>query len=77
MLSYVRLCHPIPPRLLCPWHFSSRNTGVAISFSRGIAPTRGLNLGLLGLLHWLVDSLHRAIWKSSSAVCLKMLLLYF
>ena len=30
---------------------------IAISYSRGIFPTQGLNLRLLGLLHWEVDSL--------------------
>ena len=30
---------------------------VAISSSRGVFPTQGLNLSLLHLLHWQVDSL--------------------
>ena len=44
-----------PSRLLCPWDFAGKNTGgAAISFSRGIFPTQGLNPYLL---HWRVDSL--------------------
>ena len=36
------------PRLLCPWNFPGKNTGVGcISFSRGIFPTQGSNLYLL------------------------------
>ena len=39
---------PKPARLLCPWDFSSKNTGVGChSFHRGIFPTQGLNPGLL------------------------------
>ena len=44
-------------RLLCPWDFSSKNTGVAITASRGIFPTLGLNPHLLCLLPWQADSL--------------------
>ena len=37
-----------PTRLLCPWTSPGKNTGVgAISFFRGIFPTKGSNLGLL------------------------------
>ena len=48
--------HGLPPaRLLCPWDFPGRNTGVACHFLlQGIFPTQGLNLGLL---YWHVDSL--------------------
>ena len=35
-------------RLLCPWQFPGKNTGVGChSFLQGIFPTQGLNLGLL------------------------------
>ena len=37
-----------PTRLLCPWDFSGKNTGVGShSLLQGIFPTQGLNLGLL------------------------------
>ena len=37
-----------PARLLCPWDFPGRDTGVVCHFLlQGIFPTQGLNLGLL------------------------------
>ena len=43
------------PRLLCPWNFSGKNTGVGcLSLLQGIFPTQGLNSGLPTLQ---VDSL--------------------
>ena len=37
-----------PARLLCPWDFPGKNTGVSCHFLlRGIFLTQGLNLGLL------------------------------
>ena len=47
-----------PTRLLCPWDFTSKNTGVGCHFLlQGIFPTQGLNLWLL---HWsfLREALH-------------------
>ena len=45
-------CKPV--RLLCPWDFPGKNTGVGCHFlSQGIVPTQGLNPRLL---HWQVDS---------------------
>ena len=42
-----------PARLLCPWNFPGKHTGVGCHFPlRGIFPTQGLNLHLLRLLHW-------------------------
>ena len=39
-----------PPRLLCPWDFPSKSTGVGCHFLlQGIFPAQGLNLGLP---HW-------------------------
>ena len=39
-----------PARLLCPWDFPDRNTGVGCHFLlQGIFPTQGSNPGLL---HW-------------------------
>ena len=43
---------------ICLWNFSGKNTGVGYHFLlQGIVPTQGLNLNLLCLLHWQVDSL--------------------
>ena len=54
----LTLCDPTdckPSRLLCPWNFPSRNTGVGCHFLlQGILPTQGSNAHLL---HCLVDSL--------------------
>ena len=42
-------------RLLCPWDFPGKNTGVGCHFRlQGIFPTQGLNRHLL---HWQTDSL--------------------
>ena len=47
-----------PARLLCPWNFPGRNTGVGChSLLQGIFPTQGLNPRLGCLLHQQVDSL--------------------
>ena len=44
-----------PARLLCPWDFLGRDTGVGCHFLlQGICPTQGSNPCLL---HWQVDSL--------------------
>ena len=40
-------------RVLCPWDFPGKNTGVGCHFLlQGIFPTQALNLCLLCLLHW-------------------------
>ena len=47
-----------PVRLLCPWNFPGKNTGVGCrSLLQGIFPTQGSNLNILRLLYWQVDSL--------------------
>ena len=47
-----------PTRILCPWDFSSKNTGVGCHFIlQEIFLTQGSNLCLLCLLHWQADSL--------------------
>ena len=47
-----------PARLLCPWDFPGKNTGVGCHcLLQGIFPTQGLNPHLLHLLHWQADSL--------------------
>ena len=49
--------HP-PCRLLCPWDFPGKNTGVSCHFfHQGIFPIQGSNLRLQCLLHFQVDSL--------------------
>ena len=50
-----------PTRLLCPWDFPGKTTGVGCHFLlQGIFPTQGLNLHLLCLLHWQACSLSLA-----------------
>ena len=42
-----------PTRLLCPWDFPGKNTGVSWhAFLQGLFPTQRLNLGLLGALEY-------------------------
>ena len=49
--SCLTLCDPMdrsPPRLLCPWDFPGKNTGLGShSLLQGIFPTQELNLSLL------------------------------
>ena len=48
----------LPTRLLCPWDFSGKTTGVGCHLLlQRIFPTQRLNLHLLCLLHWQADSL--------------------
>ena len=52
---------PEPARLLCPWDFPGKNTGVGCHFPlQGIFPTQGLNPHFLCHLHWQVGSLSLA-----------------
>ena len=45
-----------PTRLLCPWNFPGKNTGVGChSVLQGIFPTQGSNPSFLHLLHWQED----------------------
>ena len=59
--SWLTLLQPhglYATRLLCPWNFPGKNTGVGSHFLlQGTFPPLGLNLYLLHLLHWQVDSL--------------------
>ena len=61
MLSHAQLFATpwtVTTRLLCPWEFPGKNTGVHCHFLlQGIFPTQGSNPQLLYLLHWQVDSL--------------------
>jgi len=48
----------LPTRLLCPWEFPGKKTGVGCHFLlQGIFMTQGLNPHLLQLMHWQVNSL--------------------
>ena len=45
---YPTLCYPMDTRLLHPWDFLGKSTGVGCHFLlQGIFPTQRLNLGLL------------------------------
>ena len=58
--SVVSLWHHglLPIRLLCPWNFPGKNTGVGCYFLfQGIFLTQGSNSCLLHLLHWQADFL--------------------
>ena len=47
-----------PARILCPWNFTGKNTGVTYHFLlQGIFLTQELNICLLCLLHWQADPL--------------------
>ena len=59
--SFSRVRHFATPwtvaRLLCPWNFPGKNTGVGCHFLlQGIFLTQGLNLCFLHLLNWKADS---------------------
>ena len=64
-----------PPRLLFPWDFPGKNTGVSCHFFlQGIFPTQGLT-HLFELLHWQADSLPLEPSESecwSRSVCLTL-----
>ena len=54
----LRLYELWPTRLLCPWDFPGKKTGVGChALLQGILLTQGSNLCLLCLLRWQADSL--------------------
>ena len=60
LLSYSNSVSPwiVATRLLCPWDFPGKNTGVGCHFLlQGIFLTQGSNLCLLHLLQWRAGSL--------------------
>ena len=61
-----------PTRLLCPWDFPSKNTGVGCYFLlQGIFPTQGSNPCLLCLLlHWQVGSLPLSHLGKPQLICM-------
>ena len=65
-------------KLLCPWDFPGKNTGVGCHFLlQGIFLTQGSNLSLLHLLHWQAGSLPLCHLGSPSIytdVCTRMLI---
>ena len=74
---------PMPVRLLYPWDFPGKDTGMGCHFLlQGIFPTQGLNPHLLHLLPWKVDSLAfllyirccaRVIWMDVIVFCTRYL----
>ena len=56
---------PQPARLLSPWDFPGKNTGVGCHYLlQGVFPTQRLNPALLHLLHWQADSVPlMPLWK--------------
>ena len=70
-LSHARLfaTHGLQPRLLCPWNFPGKDTGVVYHFLlQGIFPTQGSNLGLL---HWR-QILHQLSYQGSPRLSQKL-----
>ena len=63
-----------PTRLLCPWDFPGKNTGVGCYFLlQGIFLTQGLNLCLL---HWQVEFLPLS-HQGSLTMCVAIDKIYF
>ena len=55
----------IAHRLLCPWDFPGKNTGVGCHFFlQGIFPDQGSNLCLLCLTYWQAVLYHWATWEA-------------
>ena len=73
LLGHVQLfatLWTIAARLLCPWDFPGKSTGVSCHFLfQGISPAQGLNSCLLHLLHWQADfSLLCHLWSWLSLI---------
>ena len=65
-LSMSNSLQPYGPRLLCPWSFLSKNTGVGCyALLQGISQTQGSIPHLLYLLHWQAGSLPLAPSRKS------------
>ena len=70
MLSHSFMSDSLQPHgpqaagLLCPWNFPGKSTGAGNHFLlHRLFLTQGLNLRLLYLLLWQVNSYHWATWK--------------
>ena len=66
--SLSRVCLPHPglqlTRILCPWNFPSKNTGVGCHFLlQGSFHTQGSNPGLLHCMQVLYHLSHQGRWK--------------
>ena len=58
-----------PTRLLCPWNFPGKNTGVGCHFLlQGIFPTQGLNPGLLHCRQMLYHLSHQGSPKGKPVI---------
>ena len=64
--SHVRLCHPMPTRLLCPWDSPDKNIEVGYhDLLQGIFLTQESNPHVLCFLHWQTGSLPlSATWEA-------------
>ena len=68
---HLTLCDPMDPaRLLYPWDFPGKNTGVGCSFLlQGIFLTQEINQSLLHLQRWQADSLSLVLSGKCDCVC--------
>ena len=79
--SCPTLCNPMdysPIRPLCPWDSPGKKAGVGCHvLFQGIFPTRGLNPGLLCLLHWQAGFFPTsATWEASGTLCTTLQFFY-
>ena len=69
LVSFFLTSWTVATRLLCPWNFPGRNTGVGCHFLlQGIFPTQELNPHLLHLLRWQADALPTCAIRDSKQV---------
>ena len=67
-----------PTRLLCPWCFPGKNTGVGCHFFlQGIFPGQGSKPCLLSLLHWQASSLPLNHLENPSSLVITCGLMFF
>ena len=75
LVSHVWLCNPVdcsPPGFSVHGIFQARILELAaISYSKGSFQMQGLNLHLLCLLHWQMDSYHCATWEGTYSKIIK------
>ena len=71
--DFLRPCEVYPARLLCPWDFPGKNTGMGChALLQGIFPTQGSNPCFLHVLHRQVGSLPLAP-PGKSRICIAFL----
>ena len=74
-LRCVRLFATPPTRLLCPWDFPGKSTGVGChALLQGIFPTQGSNLGLLHCRQMLYPLSHQGSPINDKTTLLKSVL---